>query len=148
MRLGWAGKTAIAGALPVVLGLAAFLLVTLDRLGDLTERHVRDGLVREATVAARAVARGGWTPGEMEAWTRELKAGIGARVTIIDGDGTFLGDSDVADVASVENHGQRPEVLGALERGTAVRIGHSRTVDRDLLYAAARVPGSRRVVRL
>jgi two-component system phosphate regulon sensor histidine kinase PhoR len=148
MRLGWAGKAAIAAALPVVAGLAAFLFVTLDRLGELTQGSLEEGLVREAVVAARSVSRGGWTPEELQAWTLQLKSEIGSRVTVIDEDGAVLADSDTADVVSLENHGQRPEVLGAKAHGTSVETRHSRTVDRDLVYAAAKVPGSDRVVRL
>jgi len=65
----------------------------------------------------------------------------GARVTVIGADGTVLGDSkvDLAVLPSVENHGQRPEVLQALAAGrdgfgSARR--RSTTIDTDLLYVA------------
>ncbi len=148
MRLGWAGKAAIAAAVPVVGGLAVFLLVTLPRVGRLTHQQLEAGLVREALGAARGVARGAWAPDELQKWARQLDAEIGARITVIDADGAVLADSKVADVSSVENHGQRPEVLKARELGTGVETRHSRTIDRDLVYAAARVPGSDQVVRL
>jgi two-component system phosphate regulon sensor histidine kinase PhoR len=148
MRLGWAGKAAIAASLPVVVGLAAFLFVTLDRLGRVTRESLDRSLLREAQGAARSVARGPWAAGEMQEWARHLGRETGARVTIIDEDGTVLADSEVADLGTLENHAQRPEVVEARERGSAIQTRHSRTIDRDLLYAAVRVPDSARVVRL
>ncbi len=148
MRLGWAGKAATAAALPVVAGLAIFLFVTTGSVRDATQESLEQSLLGEASVSAHALARGPWAPGELQTWARQLGDQIGARVTVIDGDGTVVADSRVADVTSVENHGQRPEILEARERGTAVQTRYSRTIDRDLLYAAARIPGTDRVVRL
>jgi len=148
MRLGWAGKAAIAAALPVVLGLAAFLVVTVDRLDRVTRESLERSLLREALGAARSVARGGWTAGEMEHWVHQLGRETGARVTVIDADGTVLADSDVENVADMENHGQRPEVVEALAHGTSVHTRHSRTIGKELAYAAAHVPDSGRVVRI
>ncbi|MCK6460388.1 MAG: ATP-binding protein [Planctomycetes bacterium] len=148
MRLGWAGKAAIAASLPVVVGLAAFLLVTVDRLGRVTRESLEMSLLREAHGAARAVARGPWAPGEMQAWARRLGRETGARVTVIGEDGTVLADSDVEDVSGLENHGQRPEVVEARSKGSAIVPRHSKTVGRDLLYAGVRVPDSTSVVRM
>ncbi|MFI5401589.1 MAG: ATP-binding protein [Planctomycetota bacterium] len=148
MRLGWAGKAAIAAALPVVAGLAIFLFVTTGSVRDTTQRSLEQSLLGEATVSAHALARGPWAAGELQTWARQLGAEISARVTVVDADGTVVADSLVADVTSLENHGQRPEILAAREHGTAVETRRSRTADRDLLYAAARIPGTDRVVRL
>jgi two-component system phosphate regulon sensor histidine kinase PhoR len=148
MRLGWAGKAAIVAALPVVAGLAAFLLVTTGRVRDVTRVSLERSLVDEAVVAAHAVARGTWDAGELQAWARRLGPDIGARVTIVDADGTVVADSEVEDVTTLENHGERTEIRGAREGGRAVVARYSRTVDRDLLYAAVRVRGGERVVRL
>jgi len=148
MRLGWAGKAAIAASLPVVAGLSTFLLVTTLRVRDATERSLDRSLLREAIVSAHAVARGPWTAGELQDWARAVGSQIGARVTVIEGDGTVTADSEVPDVATLDNHGERPEVVGAHQQGTAVVTRHSHTLDRDLLYAAAKVPGTDRVVRL
>jgi len=74
-----------------------------------------------------------------------------ARVTLIQADGTVIGDSDVAPtrLGAIENHLTRPEVQAALAAGTGVAIRRSSTTGEDTLYAAARVAGgAAHVVRL
>jgi two-component system phosphate regulon sensor histidine kinase PhoR len=148
MRLGWAGKAAIAASLPAIAGLAVFLLVTVDSLSRVTRETLERSLLRESLVAASGAAHGPWKPGEMQGWVRQLGRDTGARVTLIDGDGTVLADSDFEDPSPLDNHGERPEVVEAREKGTSVKQRHSRTVGRDLLYAAARVPGTDRIMRI
>ncbi|MGA7159458.1 MAG: ATP-binding protein [Bacteroidota bacterium] len=63
---------------------------------------------------------------------------LGARVTLISGDGTVVVDSDVPfeKLSAVENHLRRPEVQEALSNAIGVNIRHSATVGRDFLYVA------------
>jgi two-component system phosphate regulon sensor histidine kinase PhoR len=67
-----------------------------------------------------------------------LKARAGYRVTLIAPDGLVLGDSDVAKegLGSLENHGARPEVLGALSGAISFAERRSATVGRRFLYGA------------
>ncbi len=69
---------------------------------------------------------------------REIAALTKYRVTIIAPDGVVLGDSGVGpdQVAELDDHSQRPEVLGALAEGTALTLRMSTSVDLELLYAA------------
>lgn len=68
------------------------------------------------------------------------------RVTLIETDGTVSFDS-VADVAEMENHGDRPEVLDARESGTGESIRESETVNvQSYNYAVLMEDG--RVLRL
>ena len=64
----------------------------------------------------------------------------GLRVTLMDPDGTVLGDSDVPSerLAAVENHARRPEVGEARRGGSGWAHRASATVGRHLLYAAVR----------
>ena len=39
MRLGWAGKIALGAALPVLLGMGAYVLIALDHAGDEQVEH-------------------------------------------------------------------------------------------------------------
>ncbi len=57
------------------------------------------------------------------------------RVTIIDGDGTVLGDSEVAP-EQLDNHSSRPEVYTALHGGIGVEIRYSDTLGVNMLYVA------------
>jgi two-component system phosphate regulon sensor histidine kinase PhoR len=65
------------------------------------------------------------------------KAG-GMRLSIIDADGTVIGDSQVPHerLARVENHGDREEVRAALQGRVGVSTRRSATVGRSLFYLA------------
>jgi len=67
-----------------------------------------------------------------------LGAATESRITIIAEDGQVIGDSELTrtEVAAVENHGQRPEVLAALGKGIGVNRRHSTTLGTDMLYVA------------
>ncbi len=64
---------------------------------------------------------------------------IEVRVTIIDNAGAVLGDSDLNadEVAGLENHRNRPEVIQAIGRGLGIAKRYSTTIGRNMLYAAA-----------
>ena len=57
------------------------------------------------------------------------------RITIIDGEGVVLGDSQ-ADIAQMDNHGQRPEVLDAKSFGMGSSRRDSATLNMNMLYVA------------
>ena len=61
-----------------------------------------------------------------------------ARVTIIDGDGRVLGDSEftAAGVRQLESHHDRPEVTAALRDGRGAAIRYSASLATDMLYVA------------
>jgi two-component system phosphate regulon sensor histidine kinase PhoR len=65
-----------------------------------------------------------------------------ARVTLIAPDGRVVADSDVVPggLERVENHGDRPEVRGALAGATATDVRMSHTVGRKLFYLAVPHP--------
>ena len=65
------------------------------------------------------------------------------RVTLISPDGKVLGDSQVpaSQVASLENHKSRPEVIEALKRGQGGSIRYSSTLNTDLFYTARLLDG-------
>ena len=73
---------------------------------------------------------------------------LGARVTVIAGDGTVLAESDRESVRDIENHAGRPEVRRALEGQVGSAVRRSATVGRDLLYVAVPLdrPGRPRAV--
>jgi two-component system phosphate regulon sensor histidine kinase PhoR len=75
-----------------------------------------------------------------------------ARVTIISGDGSVVGDSDVTPdkLPELENHRDRPEVSAALAKGIGSAFRYSVTLRTDMLYVAAsfRSPTGPAVVRL
>lgn len=68
----------------------------------------------------------------------ESKQPDGLRITLIAASGQVLADSQ-HDPATMENHGSRPEVLGALRDGVGESERWSDTISRTMKYVALRV---------
>ncbi|HTX54382.1 MAG TPA: histidine kinase dimerization/phospho-acceptor domain-containing protein, partial [Candidatus Baltobacteraceae bacterium] len=62
------------------------------------------------------------------------------RYTVILPSGAVVGDSS-ADPAEMENHAGRPEIAGALARGTDTARRFSTTLHENVIYVASAVPG-------
>jgi two-component system, OmpR family, phosphate regulon sensor histidine kinase PhoR len=60
---------------------------------------------------------------------------VGTRITIIDLEGKVLADSD-EDPTAMGNHGNRPEVIGALAGDISRSIRYSITLNCDMMYVA------------
>lgn len=61
----------------------------------------------------------------------------GIRVTLIKRDGTVIYDN-MADIATMENHGDRPEVVEAFEQGEGQYVRISETFDKNTYYYAVK----------
>lgn len=72
---------------------------------------------------------------DIEELTERLGKKIGTRITIIDLEGVVLGDSD-ENLATMENHGNRPEVIGALAGDITRSVRYSITLKCDMMYVA------------
>jgi len=79
----------------------------------------------------------------------DISKSLSIRVTIIAPDGTVLGDSDLTpeQVANVENHSTRPEVMEAKKSGRGKSIRWSSTVNTTFIYVAILLDDGR-VLRL
>lgn len=67
--------------------------------------------------------------------TKDLGKELEIRITIIDINGTVLGDSE-KNPALMENHADRPEIKEALQGKTGKSIRYSSTLEIDMLYLA------------
>jgi two-component system, OmpR family, phosphate regulon sensor histidine kinase PhoR len=117
----------------VVLALTVGVDATLRR--PLTEQ-ARHDLLRELALGRELYdAATGLDPDNL---ARRMAAITGHRVTIIAPDGQVVGESDLPPgrLDLLEGHGQRREVLDAMEQGSGSDVRRSASVDRDLLYAA------------
>ncbi len=143
MNLSLRARLFLSHALVVALAfaVAGALLLRSARQWVIETRSA--DLLRSARVAADALAR------SPDAWGADRPAAAAAlgrvlesRVTLIAADGRVVGDSDVERdrLASLENHGTRPEVVAARRTGHGFAVRRSATLHRWLLYVA--VPAS------
>jgi two-component system phosphate regulon sensor histidine kinase PhoR len=104
---------------------------------------IRDNLRSEAGLAALMTSR---EIHNLDADAPSVAAQIGqrinARVTLMTAEGRVVGDSEISGVelASLENHRERPEVHDALHGGFGSAVRYSTTVRTQMLYVA--VPGT------
>jgi two-component system phosphate regulon sensor histidine kinase PhoR len=75
------------------------------------------------------------TTTDIDPLAKSLGTQINARITIIDGNGVVLGDSE-ENPTSMENHTERPEVMEALLQGKGSNIRYSSTLGYNMLYTA------------
>ncbi len=124
-----------------------FVVVTLiSAVVLIAGGRLRDRLVLEKTDelshAARLVATD-WIPhADADAIAHTSGAALGYRVTIIDTSGVVVGDSEFSADARrrLENHGGRPEVLGARQHGVGSARRNSASAGDEELYVAIRHP--------
>ena len=146
-RLFWKLFLVIAG-LNLVLALG-FLAIVSDKQEDLIWEQVEQRLFSTA-LALRGQVRDLIKPnadrppvhsleGQWQQKLQERVAAVGAkaqtRITVIAADGVVLADSD-KDPASMENHGNRPEVLEARRAGQGVERRLSNTLKVNMFYLA------------
>lgn len=107
------------------IGLIGFLtLLILDGAEDVLRRQTVDTLASEARAARLTL--GSVTESDLQQRASEFADTLSVRVTVIDADGLVLADS-AFDPAAMENHGSRPEFVGAVAEGigTDTRISNT-----------------------
>jgi two-component system phosphate regulon sensor histidine kinase PhoR len=105
----------------VLIGGAALTATALYRL---TYDRIERSLVADARLTAELLSHRAAVNSaqELQEEAQALSRDINARITFIDAGGHVTGDSsqDDAGLARLENHGSRPEVVGAREQGLGV----------------------------
>lgn len=124
----------------IALGVATGLMSASWR--TTMRESIRQSLMHQATLAAQLLSDRTDTA-DPEAEASQLGRQLGERVTFIAADGTVVGDSEVEreNLATLQNHATRPEVVEARATGlgTAVRISATTGIETE--YAAAAVHG-------
>lgn len=105
-------------------------------LEQLEEKLVSNAALIERMVAEKMELE--TNPDTWESLATSLGQSIGARVTIIDGQGDVLGDS-VASAAGLDSHLGRPEIRQAFRGLVGKSIRYSRSLNTDMLYLAVPV---------
>ena len=125
----------------LALGVAGVLFATTMRRQ--VDDQIESTLVAETRLAAELLSRSAPVPTIPELQEEAVQIGelLDARVTFIAEDGRVIGDSfeKLADLASMENHATRPEVVDARAQGIGRSRRSSASVKMDMLYAAVPV---------
>lgn len=100
---------------------------------DATVRDQQEARLTDLARAVAAVTEAGDV--SLDAVSRSIAGSSDVRITIIAEDGTVLSDSQ-EDVASLENHGDRPEVRAALSGKTGTDTRRSDTQGVERMYVA------------
>lgn len=122
-------------------GLYLYLSMSLERsMVAGTREHLLDE-VRVASLMASKEIRD--LHADSPALTAAVAKAIRARVTVIAGDGVVMADSELSpdEVAKLENHGHRPEVLQAKSSGMGSSMRYSATLRMNMMYVAAPFAG-------
>ena len=111
------------------------------------ESHVREGVLtdlRHHAIAMKELAVPALTSGPSDEFLQSIRvagAELSARITVLDETGLVLADS-LAEPSRMDNHSNRPEVLGAREESFGSATRRSGTLERPMVYVALRVPGA------
>nr|WP_321466127.1 ATP-binding protein [uncultured Desulfobulbus sp.] len=138
------------GIVILTLGLTAWLAISSGNdfyLGHLQKDILERGMLIESTISQ--LSQG--DEASLQSFIRLNGRRAATRITLIDGNGVVLADSD-EDHTLMENHGKRPEVLAALSGEAGYSIRFSRTLGENMLYSAMPIKlgldGHRGVLRL
>jgi two-component system phosphate regulon sensor histidine kinase PhoR len=138
-RLGLAGRLTVllaivAGLGVVVMGIYVSRALEAQAVARLQATLVTQaGLLHDVFAPMLASSSDG---ADLQARAHRHARALGARVTVIAGDGTVLAESDRDSTREIENHAERPEVRQALAGVIGSDVRRSATLGRDLLYVA------------
>src|SRR4030043_1048793 len=123
---------------------ASLLLISLElylssAVKDNYIDNLEQSLIKQARLIADQIPAS--FPDNLDYFCIRYKQQIGARVTIIDGSGRVLGDSDEPS-EKMENHLNRPEIKDAEISDVGSSIRYSKTVQRNLFYLAITFPNN------
>lgn len=141
MKISIHWKLTIIFCLILVVGLLIGYSYLSDQLNSFLESNLQDNLKRELLLArsyleSRLTAS--YNSADIDAFADTIGIKLTVRVTIINLDGSLLGDSDLnrEELLRAENHLDRPEVQAALRSGFGQSTRYSYTIKKNLLYMA------------
>jgi two-component system phosphate regulon sensor histidine kinase PhoR len=134
------GKQFAASLLVVIAAFVAGGIVAERRVESTAVERIERELDRVARAAAVALHDpSSATVGDgraLDGLADRLGAAAGVRVTLVRADGVVVGDSEVSDLGLLDNHGLRPEIVGAASEGRGVARRRSASTDAESLYLA------------
>jgi len=121
----------------VIVGMTALGAYLTSSVRNSQLSNLREQLENEAKITAE-VSSPDFVNQEinnLDALAKKLGGHIDTRITLIDLDGTVLGDSD-EDPSTMENHSTRPEIKDALSSGVGESTRYSTTIGKQMMYVA------------
>ncbi len=138
-----------AYGLLLVSAIAILGLVVTSRARERETQHIEQRLRGQALLLSELVGELGAGEDRLQAGMPALRERTGARVTLIADDGRVLADSD-QDPQRMNNHADRPEIIGARGQGFGRATRPSESLGEPFLYVALRAdrPGRVAFVRV
>jgi len=113
---------------------------------------INSNLQNHAKIAQKLFVDAGLNYENADFLADDLGEASGLRVTLVSSSGQVIGDSEIPkqDLASVENHSNRPEIIQAVNQGSGLSQRYSNTINTDMRYLAVKIPleSSEGVVRV
>jgi len=147
MRLSRVWKLYILYSSVLVVCMIAGGFLLQARLQKILRSHLTEDALALGRVIARRLPDKEAPAARVDAFCREYGRAAGVRVTLVDGCGKVLGESERESIG-IENHLHRPEIREALESGTGTAVRSSATLGLDMLYAAFPLEGRQGVLRI
>ncbi len=121
----------------IAVAIVVVALYTFHSMSNLYFQTLENDIRTRATLLAEQVSAlvENGKPEGIDILCKKLGASAGTRFTVILPDGTVAGDSD-EDPASMEYHGDRPEIRKALGGGNGMDRRYSRTLKQEMMYIA------------
>lgn len=138
MRPGVRTKLFLVSLLLMVVVGGASAIYLERSLRGVFERRVEDQLRQHARSVRQSLEFGRPGRDRLDALITGLGRATDARITLIDPEGRVLADSEVpeGELDALDDHGTRPEVIEAEERGLGVARRYSETLGAHMLYVA------------
>ncbi len=153
MRIGVRGKLFVVSTTLIAVALGVGGVFLESGLRSQLEARIESELLHHALSVAETIRLhpNAYPVTKLDALADQTGKAVSARITIIAAQGRVLGDSelDSQQLRQLEPHGQRPEFLAALARGSGSSRRYSTTLRSYMLYVAVPFPGpaGRGVVR-
>jgi len=123
-----------------------------SQLSTYLNDDINSNLQNHAKIAQKLFVDAGLNYENADFLADDLGEASGLRVTLVSSSGQVIGDSEIPkqDLASVENHSNRPEIIQAINQGSGLSQRYSNTINTDMRYLAVKIPleSSEGVVRV
>lgn len=146
VRLSRIWKLYITYTIVLLVCMIAGGLILQVKLRGILKEHLIDDVVTLTKVIVKNLPDSE-APAVLDPFCQAYGKIAGVRITIIDTDGTVIGESDRKSVG-MEKHLDRIEVKDAISKGTGSSARYSETLGINMLYVASLLEDKGKIIRL